>query len=261
MSVDPLAVADELAAAFERIRERMQASGELTVRPMVAPLRLVMTYGLAAQAYDVAQDATRSIREERYGATPPLVRVVFECGVYAQWLVIEPSAADAMAAEAHRQRRALADSMARARQFLNHAESVRAAAGPPPNTPPAVSAKRFERVCEQVDPGGNLYVMYRMLCGDDHAGVPVVERWFDEIPGPPGLGWRPDPPPFTPGQRLVLAHTLALSLLWAAAGFDQMLQGRPLARPVDAAKAKLGHGGKPGVHKLVLPPAAAAGDG
>ncbi|MGW6197010.1 hypothetical protein ACWF0M_12765 [Kribbella sp. NPDC055110] len=104
-----LILAEKLIAAFEKVRLR---PGGITGRKLVEPLRLGMAYGLAAQAYDVGQDATRAIREGRYGAAPPLTRVVFECGVKAQWLVIEPAAATAMAAEAHRQRIALADDMA-----------------------------------------------------------------------------------------------------------------------------------------------------
>jgi hypothetical protein len=250
-STDTLAIADDLISAFAKLRKQ---PGGITSRPKVAPLRLVMAYGLAAQALDVGQDAVRIIREGRYGAATPLVRVVFECGVHAQWLVIEPAAADAMAKEAHRQRNALADSMAQTQRFLHHAATVRATAGTAPTAPPAVSAKEFWKVCKQVDPAGNLYVMYRMLCADAHAGVPVVERWFAENAEPPGLAWRPEPADLRPEQCNVLAGTLALSLLWATAGFDQMVKGRPLDRKVNTANAKLGHAGTRGVHQLVLPP-------
>lgn len=250
-SAETLAIADDLMAAFEKLRMR---PGAITARPKVAPLRLLMAYGLAAQAHDIGQDAVRTIREGRFGAATPLVRVVFECGVHAQWLVIEPAAADAMAAESHRQRLALADNMAQTQRFLRHAAAARAAAGTAPTAPPSVSAKRFWKVCEQVDPAGNLYVMYRILSADTHAGEPTVARWFAEIDEPPGLAWRHEPVDPGPAQRDVLAGTLALSLLWATAGFDQMVKGRPLDRQVNAANSKIGHAGTRGVHRLVLPP-------
>lgn len=246
---DMLDLADKLIAAFEKLRTR--ADG-ITGRPKVAPLRLVMAYGLAAQAHDVGQDAIRAIRERRYGAAPPLTRVVFECGVKAQWLVIEPDAAVAMAAEAHRQRIALADNMAKTQRFLRHAESVRTSAGTAPPTQ-AVSSKNFEKVCAQVDPAGDLYVMYRTLSADAHAGEPIMHRWVGESGDPPVLGWRAAPEDLQPAERTILASTLALSLLWAAAGFDQMVKGRPLDRTINTVSARLGYAGI-GVHQLVLPP-------
>ncbi|GAA3117430.1 hypothetical protein JOF29_006060 [Kribbella aluminosa] len=247
---DPLRLADDLIAAFEKLRTR---SDGITSRPKVAPLRLVMAYGLAAQAHDVGQDAVRAIRDGRYGAAPPLTRVVFECGVTAQWLVIEPEAATAMAAEAHRQRIALAGTMAKTQRFLRHAESVRVSAGPAP-PPQSVSSKNFEKVCAQVDPAGDLYVMYRTLSADAHAGAPIIHRWIGESGDPPVLGWRPTPTDLLLSERTILGSTLALSLLWAAAGFDQMVKGRPLVRTVNTVSAKLGYAGTTGVHQLVLPP-------
>jgi hypothetical protein len=79
--------------------------------------------------------------------------VVFQSGVKAHWLVMEPDAAVAMAVEAHRQRIALADNTAKTQRFLRHAESVRTSAGTAP-PPPAVSSKNFEKVCARsIRPG------------------------------------------------------------------------------------------------------------
>ncbi len=250
MEMETLDLVDDLLAAFEKLRKR---DSGFTARPKVAPLRLVMAYGLAAQAHDVGKEAVRSLREGRYGAAAPLIRVVFECGVKTQWLVIEPEAADALAVEAHRQRIALANNMAKTQQFLRHAEMTREMAGTAPPTP-AVSAKSLEAVCAQVDPAGDLYVMYRMLSADSHAGEPIVERWIAEIDDPPGFAWRATPATPSPSERNVLAGTLALSLLWAAAGLDQMIKGRPLDRVVNIASSKLGYAGTRGVRQLVLPP-------
>jgi hypothetical protein len=60
---------------------------------------MVIALGLSAQAHNVGRDALNAIRAGRNGAAMPLVRVVFECAVHAQWLVAEPDAADAMFAE------------------------------------------------------------------------------------------------------------------------------------------------------------------
>ncbi|MGW6197009.1 hypothetical protein ACWF0M_12760 [Kribbella sp. NPDC055110] len=103
-----------------------------------------------------------------------------------------------------------------------------------------MSSKNFEKVRAQVDPGGDLYVMYRTLSADAHAGEPIVHRWVGESGDPHVLGWRPTPDDLQPAERAILANTLALSLLWAAAGFDQMVKGRPLDRTVNAVSAKLG---------------------
>jgi hypothetical protein len=46
-STDTLAIADDLISAFAKLRKQ---PGGITSRPKVAPLRLVMAYGLAAHA-------------------------------------------------------------------------------------------------------------------------------------------------------------------------------------------------------------------
>lgn len=46
---DQLSLADDLIAAFEKVRTRSHITG----RAKVAPLRLAMAYGLAAQAHDI----------------------------------------------------------------------------------------------------------------------------------------------------------------------------------------------------------------
>jgi hypothetical protein len=249
---ETLQLADRMLANWDGLLSRQSA---FTSRKGVTPARLVMAFGLASQAYDVGRDALAAIRAGRNGAAMPLVRIVFECAVHAQWLVAEPDAADAMFAETRRQHIALADNMARTQRFLQHAATVRAGAGTAPATPPAVSARRFEQICEQIDPAGDVYVMFRMLSADAHAGVPVVERWFAEIPVPPGLAWRIEPADQTDSvRRDTLAGTLALSLLWAGAGLDAMLRTRPLVKQLNAVGAKLGYRGVIGVGRLVLPP-------
>jgi hypothetical protein len=94
--------------------------------------------------------------------------VVFQCGVKAQWLVIEPEAADAMAVEAHRQRIALADNladnMAKTQRFLRHAESVRTRPGD--NGGIGLGLRRVCRCGLSVDPRGERGTRrLRHLCG------------------------------------------------------------------------------------------------
>jgi hypothetical protein len=244
-----VAIADELLAAYDhQLRHRQQ----LTTKKDVEPLRMLMAYGLCAQAYDLGQDALRDIREVRYGAATPLVREVFECAVHAQLLVLVPDAHQAMFAEDHRLGLALAGSMAKAASFVKHEAATRQAAGQAPATQPSVSTRSFEATCNRVDPAGSLYIMYRVLSSESHAGVPIVERWFESIPDPPGIARRTEPRDLTPDHAEMLAGTLALSLMWAAAGLDVMLRTRPLVRTLNLVSAKLGHNGVLGCGKLVM---------
>jgi hypothetical protein len=118
--------------------------------------------------------------------------------VYAQWLVLVPDAADAMLVEARRQQWALACSVAKAQAFLHHEDATREAAGPVYETELSMSPRNFERICAKVDPRGNLYVMYRMLSGESHAGVPVVQRWLEVKDDPSSLAYRTRPSDITP---------------------------------------------------------------
>jgi hypothetical protein len=247
-AVDGVALAGELLAAYDDKLRRRQG---LTARARVHPHRLIAAYGLTAQAYDVGQDALELIRQGRQGGAAPLVRVTFECAVHGQWLVRVPEATDALIAEAHRQEVALATNMAKTARFLRHAPAVRAAAGPAPAAAPTVSARQFEQICNQVDPDGTLYVMYRTLSAGAHVGMPVIARWFEEIDVPPYIAWRPDPGDLTSHRSEMLSGTLALSLLWAGAALDVMLRTRPLARKLNAVGGRLGYRGTFG--KLVLP--------
>jgi hypothetical protein len=57
----------------------------------------------------------------------------------------------------------------------------------------------------------------------------------------------------SPAQHDLLASTLALSLLWAAAGLEQMVKGRPLDRKFNVANAKSGTPARVECTQFVIP--------
>jgi hypothetical protein len=95
--------------------------------------------------------------------------------------------------------------------------------------------------------------MYRLLSAGSHAGVPIIERWLDDTDTHLYVAWRTEPSDLTIARRDVLAGTLALALLWSAAGLDVMLRTPPMVMRLNAAGMKLGYNDVLGVGKLVLP--------
>ena len=125
----------------------------------------------------------------------PIVRAIFEAGLTAQWISRTPLA-EFRIAKKHRdvQRGITAELRKSFVPLLREAADARedrhdeAQFVMDPGTPPNASIKS---ICESTEGGVDLYLIYRLLCGNVHPGVEAIEPWLTADPGRRDQGRRP----------------------------------------------------------------------
>jgi hypothetical protein len=233
MIPDLLRISDDLLRSFRAIQDLPQISGEAGVSPQ----RYIATYGLTAHTNDLSIDAIDLIQRNRFDSATPLTRLIFECAMHCQWLVMNPTAHSALLAANDRHQKAFANTLENSTSFNNLVVSE----PPDLNDPsmPTVPTQSMERICRALnDDDSSLYVIYRSLSNGTHSGTPLIERWIEEIPEPPGVAFRGQPPE-VPLRFNQLAGTVAICLLWTNAAFNCMTRSQPMKDVIESSSREL----------------------
>ncbi|QNE20189.1 hypothetical protein F1D05_22610 [Kribbella qitaiheensis] len=244
MIPDLLKIADGQMEAFKAIQEQQSLTGEVDV----APQRYVAAYDLAAHANDLAIDAIDLTKRKRFASATPLTRLIFECAMHCQWLVMNPTAHSSLLTdnELHRERLTKTLRVSQSFKHLLEAEHIDV------TEYEKVAPKNIRDVCEAVNDGdSSLYIIYRSLSSGSHSGIPLIERWIAEVLDPPGLAFRVEPST-DPTQFNQLAGTIAISLLWTNSAFNCMTRAQPMQQLIDENSRELETKPLLGVGKLVL---------
>lgn len=151
-------------------------------------------------------------------AARPLARVLFETGLYAQWVWQEPEAANAVLAAHKKQRQSLANDAATIPLFAGLKEEIEETL-PDVYSPLAGIAKSVEQVCLRFEEGKTLYFLYRLLCGNTHAGIQIAEQWL-EADARLSFHVRETPHP----QNATMLATALMGLLLCATAFEEQLE-------------------------------------
>ena len=129
----------------------------------------------------------------------PLVRAAYEAALTAAWLAHVPDAPEAFVNTEWGNRRRLLDGIEPAWGHEIPRAEIEAATARQPSEPyetsSQMSAKNFERLCDDLKPAGKqAYGVYRLLCSNTHPSAWVAEHYLrpggnDELPK---LSNRPD---------------------------------------------------------------------
>ena len=175
--------------------------------------QLAVVHGLVAHTHYMAGPALDLLDAGRVLAALPLVRSCYESAITAQWAAQSRDGYTAFMNEDIRQRRNHVRAMSEAAStvFREAASTIHGADFE--DFPTTASARTFDKVCDDLDPGGHdAYVTYRMQSHLTHPSVIVVDQYLDALDVEPGLALRlsPKEPSPAPWTALVVS-----SLIWA----------------------------------------------
>lgn len=177
--------AESIREVIRRVLEQWQAAtrGSFAWRPDVRPVAVITVHGLVAHCHRLAE-AVLLLDSKGYRLeVNPLVRAAYESALTAAWLAHVPDAPEAFVnKEWDNRRRQLAGIEAAWGNEIPEAEVDAAVAQLPGEPHPTLSKKsadNFERLCEDLDPGGKqAYGIYRMLCSNAHPSAWVAEHYL-----------------------------------------------------------------------------------
>lgn len=157
----------ELQALHER-SEQFSIAGSKAARFMVLNGLIEHTLTLTSSAMFLLDNAMQP-------AAMPLIRAAFEHAITAQWAHLHPAGIEGFIAEANRNQRnfvAAASRTPRAPEEVHEILETFSDATQPP-----AAARRFEEMCKQFDPTGELYLVYRYLSGWVHPGAATIHNY------------------------------------------------------------------------------------
>ena len=251
MSDDPSAadlptirrVVEDLCDMWERDQERPEVlsfSGTLDAKRAI---------GIHTLAHHGTRLARAMLVLESNGMSSeavPTVRLIFECGITAAWLLLTPGSGDAFIKDGALQRRRAQEGMIRIGHITDDAESYAesvgvldayAKNGPQP-------AFQMEQRCKALSTGDSLYVTYRALSNLSHAGMGMADVYARaDTASPIGLSFYP------PGDYEPRAATYGIgaALLLLAINADEQARAKPRRTTQIARAAK-----RLGVGTLIL---------
>lgn len=246
--------AESLRALFDELLEAWEVHGD--PRDLTQPksrrgkrinsidiARMECVLGLSRHAYETASAIRLLLDNGHTLSAVPLIRLVYECALTSVWLV-QSEGTEAVKAFMHeyaRSNRSMKLSLRKAMSatFRDNADSI-ADADVEPYRGSLDNAQRFDLICEDLTPGGaDAYVYYRALSGFSHAGVRLLELYFEPDPaGGPMPAVRPDPrEPFE--DNFLLFMTCA-SLVWAGRPITYLAENKEYRDHLRRAGKQLG---------------------
>lgn len=159
----------------------------------------------------------------------PTVRAAYEFALTACWLADSREAPNAIVAEDARQRRALADAMARANStlFREGSDEVRAVADVRQLKSVATAQARwFEQLCQSLHPGsGDAYVLYRAMSAFAHPSGSLADKYVRQSEkSAVGIFLADDP---NVDDKGIWLPVLVCVMVWAARALDVMHRDGP----------------------------------
>jgi len=233
---DLIALGRELVTGFDRFNENRR---QLRARSGISQAKLVGVFGLTSRVHAIAPTVLDAAAAQRGWAVTPLVRTAFECAVFAAW--VEMHGEDGIAAmvrESDRASRALMVDTKRSPNIASYQDAIdrlEAKLVRGHQLPGSLSSQSRQHVFKDVDPSGELYLMYRLLSVDSHAGTETIEGHAIEA----GKGAATELRLTKPGPRAAMPldlHLLVLSLILSGEALDGLVVSKP--RKAELARAR-----------------------
>lgn len=209
---------------------------------VVNEAHIPMTYGFAAHAHLLGETAVDLVEQGKVLQAYPLVRLVYECALRAQWMALSKDAPEAISNEMARSQRAISLDLAKAGSAI-----LRDGAGTLPyedaeklETTANEAARSFRQMCLELEPGGtDAYVYYRLLSEYSHASLQVTDCYVIEsrsgAESPASLLAE-----VKQRDRWMPAGFVVWSLIWAGSAFDYLVAGHPRRRELQVFAERTG---------------------
>jgi len=192
--------------------------------PFRSDLDLRRAIGIHAHAHNAVQLARALLLMDQTGtqfAMVPTVRAVFEMGVTAAWLLLTPGSGDSLVKQGVAKRRIAQTELIAygvdATAALDETEVALAEMD-------AVPGGNFQSMCLALADGPGLYLTYRALSAESHAGLGIADAYFVEAPDQE-LGIA-----FSPNEQLVPRDAymgIAAAMLFLAVNADENARAKP----------------------------------
>ena len=175
-------------------------------------------HGLAAHVHQLASVAIAPLREHHVLEALPLIRAAYECALTAQWVAQTDDGASAFVNKDLRQRRRHVHTLESAVSQVFREAAPNVAARIMDELPTTASARNFETICLELQPGGkDAYAIYRMMSHLSHASVLVADQYLSALDRDPWVALRmeadqPDPATWT--------FFVPVTLVWAGRAVD-----------------------------------------
>lgn len=224
---DYLQLVNQLHDDFSTFQEGRR---QVHLKKHVPHPRFAVLYGLACQTDMLSREALPLLDTDdprpRLAAVP-IVRSVYETGLTAQWVAGTPLA-EYRIAKKHRdvQREVTTALRLSANPLFREAAEHRedrydeSQFDMPDGTPPSAGVKA---ICESLEGGNDLYLIYRMLCGNTHPGVEAIDVWLNPNENS-GVALRPYP---REPWREALDAVCLWGVLWASVALDDVVKNSP----------------------------------
>jgi hypothetical protein len=188
------------------------------------PARAVAIHTHAHHAVRMAR-ALLILDDATVGAeTVPIVRLILECGVTAAWLLLTEGSGNSMIRRGSQDRRLALQSIAGLGR--NVGESLEEAAAKVEELDKAGASKSwaFEQRCQALHGGAELYVLYRVLSSESHAGMHVADLYVaNDDRSAIGVGFVAD----LPYETRISSLGVAACLLFVAINADELARSKP----------------------------------
>lgn len=195
--------------------------------------RFVVVYGLACHADMLSREVlplldTTDPRPRL--AAVAIVRAIFEAGLTAQWISRTPLA-ELRIAKRHRdvQREITSELRQSSVPLLRDSVDIRegwydeSEFVTDPSMPPSASVKS---ICDGLEGGVDLYLIYRMLCGNVHPGVEAIDPWLSASTNDESkVLIRVDPHEQWRGE--LLSFVCLWGVLWSSIALDDLVKNHP----------------------------------
>ncbi|WP_125782370.1 DUF5677 domain-containing protein [Amycolatopsis sp. WAC 01375] len=208
-----------LIALWKTRRDRETRFRERGERPNL--IKFCSVHGLVAHAYRVGEHTLSMYESGLVMEALPLMRTTYESALMAHWIAQNRDGAEALANRAISNRRAVALTLERAKSAVLRAgaKGLLDIDKTLLETSSSSQAKYFEKLCEDLEPGGaDAYTYYRLMCWYTHPSAHIVDSYIHlGEDGQTVDALRQEPAQLDANMWV---HFLAFSLVWAGRAFD-----------------------------------------
>ncbi|MDI9941382.1 hypothetical protein CJ179_48250 [Rhodococcus sp. ACS1] len=180
------------------------------------PAKATRVLSLAHHVRRLAVAALDDIDSDGVLVSIPTIRACFECSITAMWIAQSADGVQAWLAQEPATRRAIRASLRKADSPELREVAAKVASIEPLGieSSSGTQADAFAEMTNDLERGRDLYVIYRFLCGFNHASPMLTDQYLalDESPGSNGYEFVPEPE--EPDQAPFI-HFIACSMLWA----------------------------------------------
>lgn len=200
----------------------------------ISEAQLVTVFGLAAHTHRLAAATDVLWRESMRLEAMPLIRGAMEHALTAQFTAQARDAVFGLLNDYAKKRNSLNEEIVKAGwsgadKLVSDLDDWGQV-----DTPTTVSARNFQQLCTDLEPGGaEAYALYRLLSGLSHAGGMIVDEYAED--GPLRLSVMPDKFAAAPGWL----GLLCASVVWAGRAFDMITRGNIRREDLHQAAKKL----------------------